>query len=77
MANTTGIAPSWTGEPLDIGNDSGVLDADLNIIGPGNHDFGSPVDFNSDADVNIPAGSTLRFLSMPCSRASPATSTWS
>jgi hypothetical protein len=25
----------WTGEPFDLGNDAGVLDADLNVSGPG------------------------------------------
>ena len=63
MANTSGPAPTWSGEPLDIGNDLGPLSADLNVSGAGNSDFVSPVDFNSDADVNVPAGSTLRFLS--------------
>jgi hypothetical protein len=49
----------WEGNPLDIGNDAGALDANLNIGGNGNTLFHSQVDFNSDADVDIAAGNGL------------------
>jgi hypothetical protein len=49
----------WEGEPIDIGNDAGSLDADLNIHGNGNTLFHSQVDFNADADVDIAAGCGL------------------
>jgi hypothetical protein len=49
----------WEGEPLDIGNDAGSLDADLNIGGNGNTLFHNQVDFNSDADVDVAAGCGL------------------
>ncbi|HYO23374.1 MAG TPA: hypothetical protein VEQ85_00335, partial [Lacipirellulaceae bacterium] len=52
----------WAGEPVDIGNDSGTLDADLNIMGTRQSQFGGEVDFNSDADVTVSAGATLGFL---------------
>lgn len=63
MHNSGGGNPAWSGEPVEIGSDSGVLDADLVVSGDGNVDFASSVDFNSDADVSIAAGANLRFLS--------------
>ncbi|GMU23122.1 MAG: hypothetical protein AMXMBFR13_32050 [Phycisphaerae bacterium] len=55
----------WEGEPVDIGNDLGALDADLNVTGADavSVQFAAPVDFNSDADVHVEAGATLAFLS--------------
>lgn len=53
----------WNGEPFDLGNDSGALDADLNVSGSYQSQFATQVDFNSDADVNVAAGATLAFLS--------------
>ncbi len=58
-----GQVVTWSGEPLDIGNDAGVLDADLNVTGTQQSQIGAPVDFNSDADVDVAAGATLAFLS--------------
>ena len=56
-------AAEWSGDPIDIGNDAGALDADLNVTGDGNPNsqgrFFAPVDFNSDADVNVAAGASL------------------
>jgi hypothetical protein len=50
----------WEGsDQLDIGNDLGALDADLNIGGNGNSLFHSQVDFNADADVDVAAGCGL------------------
>lgn len=53
----------WTGDAIAIGNDSGTLDADLNVSGDGNPTsqgrFFTPVTFHSDADVNIGAGASL------------------
>ncbi len=54
----------WTGDALDIGNDSGVLDADVNISGSQPTQFGAQVDFNSDADVNVAGGATAHFLAL-------------
>jgi hypothetical protein len=51
----------WTGEPLDIGNDAGTLDADLNVSGSFFSRISAAVDFNSDADVNVTDGVTLAF----------------
>jgi hypothetical protein len=53
---------AWTGEPLDIGNDAGSLDADLNVTGTQQSQFGNEVDFNADADVDVAAGATLALL---------------
>jgi hypothetical protein len=61
MNHTGGGNPGWSGEPLDIGNDVGTLDANLNVTG-GSADIGASIDFNSDADVEVAAGATLRFL---------------
>jgi hypothetical protein len=63
--NTTSTVPFWSAssEPIDIGNDSGALDANVNIGGTGHSQINSQVDFNSDADVNIAAGATLQFVS--------------
>ena len=34
VSNNVDLAfAEWSGEPLDIGNDSGVLDADVNVSG--------------------------------------------
>ena len=45
--NKTGAAVvEWEGETLQIGNDAGVLDADLNIGGNGNTLIHSQIDFN-------------------------------
>jgi hypothetical protein len=56
-------AAEWSGDAIDIGNDAGVLNADLNVTGDGNPNsqgrFFVPVDFNSDADVNVAAGAFL------------------
>lgn len=52
----------WGGEPLDIGNDAGSLDADLNVSGTRQSQLSGQVDFNSDADVNVAAGATLAML---------------
>ena len=59
LNNTTGTMARWVGEPLDVGNDAGVLDSDVNVGGTGISQITSQVDFNSDADVNIAAGATL------------------
>jgi hypothetical protein len=52
----------WTGEPLDIGNDAGSLDADLDVIGTRQSQIASEVDFNSDADVSVSSTATLVLL---------------
>ncbi len=62
MDSSSGFAANWSGKPLTIGNDAGVLDADLNVLGGGFNELASNVTFNSDADVDIAAGSHLRFI---------------
>jgi hypothetical protein len=64
MDSAPGSLAVWLGEPVDIGNDLGALDADINVTGSGSSpaQFAAPVDFNSDADVNVAAGGTLMFL---------------
>jgi len=56
-------AAEWQGDAIDIGNDGGILDANLNVTGDGNPNsqarFFAPVTFLSDADVDVPAGATL------------------
>lgn len=54
----------WTGDNLALGNDAGVLDADVNISGSQPTQFGSLVRFNSDADVDIADGATMHFLAL-------------
>jgi hypothetical protein len=65
MVSEPGNLASWEGEPVDIGNDAGVLDANLNVttgVGiTGSTSFVAPVDFNSDADVDVAAGRLLHF----------------
>ncbi len=53
---------TWNGEPLDIGNDSGSLDANLNISGSFQTQLVPDVTFKSDADVDVAAGATLALL---------------
>lgn len=57
------LAAEWQGDAIDIGNDAGILDANLNVTGDGNPNsqarFFAPVTFQSDADVDVPAGATL------------------
>lgn len=59
LNNTSGTVPTWSGEPLEIGNDSGTLDADLNVDGTGSSQINSAVTFLSDAQVTVDAGTTL------------------
>ncbi len=58
-------AAEWQGDAIDIGNDAGLLDANLNVTGDGNANsqarFFAPVTFMSDADVDVPAGASLVF----------------
>lgn len=54
--------PSYSGVAIDIGNDSGVLDAELNISGIGISQIGAQIDFNSDAKVNVALGAVLQFV---------------
>ncbi|RYD61534.1 MAG: hypothetical protein EOP83_16780 [Verrucomicrobiaceae bacterium] len=62
MLSSNGGDPTlWSGEALDIGNDAGTLDADLNVTGTQISRISSQVDFNSDADVDVAAGATLDF----------------
>jgi hypothetical protein len=61
-ATVNGNPVFWIGEAFDLGNDAGVLDADLNVTGTQQSQFGTEVDFNSDADVNVAAGATLSLL---------------
>jgi fibronectin-binding autotransporter adhesin len=64
MQSEPGFLASWQGQAVDIGNDVGALDANLNVTGvgiAGTTSFVAPVDFNSDADVDVAAGRTLLF----------------
>jgi hypothetical protein len=67
MNASGGNACEWSGDAIDFGNDTGSLDADFHVTGDGNSNsqgrFFAPVDFNSDADVNVAAGATLVFNS--------------
>lgn len=66
MNASAGNGAEWSGDTVNIGNDVGVLDADLNVTGDGNPNsqarFLSAVNFKSDADVNIPAGAFLNLV---------------
>jgi hypothetical protein len=62
-SSVEGQSVAWTGEPLDVGDDAGSLDADLNVLGTRQSQVGSEVDFNSDADVSVSAAATLVLLS--------------
>ena len=65
MNGSGGSAAEWKGDAIEIGNDGGVLDANLNVSGDGNPNsqarFLSTVNFKSDADVDVPAGAFLNF----------------
>lgn len=53
-----GVSTSWQGDPIEFGNDAGVLDTHLVVSG--DHSFiSAQMTFFSDADVTIDAGSTL------------------
>ncbi len=62
--DSSGDITLWTGEPISIGNDVGVRDADLNVTGADNtpSQMGSIVRYSSDADVNVAAGGELDHL---------------
>ncbi|MDA1177740.1 MAG: hypothetical protein O2931_02975 [Planctomycetota bacterium] len=60
LNNSTGTAPTVSGESLSLGSNLGTADADLNVTGAGLSLITAPVTFNSDADVNIAAGAILR-----------------
>ena len=64
MNSVPGGIAGWLGEPVDIGNDAGALDAKVNVTGTGGAtaQIGAQIDFNSDADVNVAAGGNLTFL---------------
>lgn len=59
LNHTSGTSAVWTGQPLVVGDDAGVLGAQLNVGGAGISRINSIVTFNSDADTNIAAGATL------------------
>jgi len=61
ISTAAGQVTEWHGEPLDIGDDVGALDAALNVSGSQVARFTAAVDLNSDAAVNIAAGATLEF----------------
>lgn len=61
ISTAVGQVTEWNGEPLDIGDDVGALDAALNVTGSQVARFNASVDFNADAAVNIAAGATLEF----------------
>lgn len=61
LSDVDGLVTTWNGEPLDIGNDSGALDAKVNVSGNRVSRFGTDVTFKSDADVNIAGGAALDF----------------
>lgn len=63
ISSTAGGITVWTGEPLDIGNDAGALDANLSLSGTQQTQIAPAIDFNSDAEVNIADGATLSLLS--------------
>ncbi|MEM7626719.1 MAG: PEP-CTERM sorting domain-containing protein [Planctomycetota bacterium] len=59
LNNTDGTVPDLFGDRIQIGNDSGTLDADVNAGGTGVSNIEAPVTFNSDADVFVAAGAEL------------------
>jgi hypothetical protein len=61
-SSINGQITTWSGEPLDIGNDSAALDADLNVTGTRQSQIAAQVDFNSDADVNVGVDATFNLL---------------
>jgi hypothetical protein len=59
-STTMGLVTAWEGEPLDVGDDVGALDARVFVTGAQTSRLATQVDFNSDADVNIAAGAELQ-----------------
>jgi hypothetical protein len=57
--NSSADVPLLSGDPVQVGNDSGTLDADINAGGTGTSQITAPITFMSDADVNVAAGATL------------------
>ncbi|TWU29945.1 beta strand repeat-containing protein [Bythopirellula polymerisocia] len=62
MSRVNSEIPSYSGVAIDIGNDVGILDAELNISGIGISQIGAQIDFNSDAKVNVAFGAVLQFV---------------
>jgi hypothetical protein len=61
MISTNSNAAEWVGQPVDIGNDTGTSDADLNVSGVQITKISAPTTIKSDADIHIAAGSVLQF----------------
>lgn len=59
LANTGGSTAQISGNTLEIGNDLGANDAQLNVTGTGLSRISSAVVFQSDASVDIAAGAVF------------------
>ena len=59
LNNTTGVAATWTGEPLSVGIDGTGLNALLRVGGTGVSRINSAVNFRSGAKVDIATGAVL------------------
>lgn len=62
MNDNAGPTTEWQGEPMDIGNDNSSVLAKLNVYGTSQSSIFAQVDFNSDARVNVAAGSILNLV---------------
>lgn len=61
LISTSTNDANWNNHPLEIGNDTGALDADVNVSGPRISRISSATRILSDADVHVASGSTLQF----------------
>ncbi|HEY3393268.1 MAG TPA: hypothetical protein VGK58_11215, partial [Lacipirellulaceae bacterium] len=60
LNNTLNSIPIVSGpDTIQVGDDAGSLDADINVGGTGQSTISAPLTFMSDADVNIAAGALL------------------
>lgn len=63
MNGAPGAGAFWDGEALEIGNDTGTLDADVNVLTGTLNSFASTsVVIHSDADIFVAPGAALRFI---------------
>ncbi len=59
LNNSAADMPLLSGDSIQIGNDAGTLNADVNVGGTGSSRIAAPITFMSDADVDVAAGATL------------------
>ncbi|MEM8681301.1 MAG: hypothetical protein AAGF97_18295, partial [Planctomycetota bacterium] len=60
LNNTANKVPVLAGDDVTIGNDIGIVKSTVNVGGTGLSEIAANVTYESDAEVNVAAGATLR-----------------